>query len=146
MLYLAQVKKNLVSGKLELELLAYQEANHQIWHIIDSEYVPLDSEEFAVGVLVVVEYKENKTIINIENATNWVLNLVQKYLTNSLITPEFILEEEAKIEKWRQEIAQESQDLTRRHLELETRREELQELEKSLKREQQKLELKLKEL
>jgi hypothetical protein len=146
MLYLAQVKKNLVSGKFELELLASQENNQQIWQIINSEYVPLDSEEFTVGVLVLLEYQEDGTIINIENATNWVLDLIQKYLTNSLITPEFIAEEGAKIERWRQEIAQEGQDLTRRHLELETRREELQELEKSLKREKEKLEVKLKEL
>ncbi len=146
MLYLAQVKKNLVSGKLELELLAYQESDHQIWQMIDPEYIPLDLKEFTVGVLVLLEYTDNGTIVNIENATNWVLNLMHKYLTNLSINPEFVLEEEAKIEKWRQEIAQESQDLTRRNLELETRREELQELEKSLKREQEKLEIKLKEL
>jgi hypothetical protein len=146
MLYLAEVKKNLVSGELELELLAHQEKGQQIWKIISSEYLPLDSKEFLIGVLVLVEYNDRQEIVSIESATNWVLDLIQKYLTNYLITPEFIAEEEAKIEKWRQEIAQESQDLTRRHLELETRREELQELEKSLKREQEKLELRLKEL
>ncbi len=140
MLYFAQVKKNMVSGNLELELLAYQEPDSVIWQInTNSIYLSLDSDEFMEGVLLLVECTENRIITDIENAKDWIINLIKQYLTNSLITSEVVAKEQEKIEKWRQEIAQESQDLTRRHLELETRREELQELEKSLKREQQKL-------
>ena len=48
-------------------------------------------------------------------------------------------EEEARLEKWRQELTVQSQDLARIRLEVETRREELQQLEENLSLEREQL-------
>ena len=144
MLNLAQIKKNLISGEMELELLASQTSN-KAWVLGTSEYMHLDEGAlFPEGVLVLVEHDREGKITSIKDAKDWILSVIEEYLTHSAITPNFVAKEQEKIEKWRQEIASESQDLTRRYLELETRREQLQELEENLKREKEKLEIKSK--
>jgi hypothetical protein len=144
MLNLAQVKKNLISGETELQLLARQKSDC-VWEISQSEALPLDQSNcLSEGLLVLVDLGEENRILSITEAKDWVLGLVKQYLTNSAITPEFVKQEQAKIEQWRQEIASKSQDLTRRYLEIETRREQLQELEETLTREKEKLALKMK--
>ena len=57
---------------------------------------------------------------------------MQHYFDKGVITEAFIKKEQEKIETWRQEITAQSQDLTRRQLEIETRREQLEELEQKL--------------
>ena len=139
MLYLAQVKKNLTSGGIELQLLAHQQSEH-IWEVGDLASMPLSQRDgLSDGLLVLVDLGENHETLEIREAKDWVLNLVQQYLSNSAITPEFVAQEQARIEKWRQELTTQNQDLTRLRLEIETRREQLQELEASLKEEKDKL-------
>jgi small-conductance mechanosensitive channel len=60
------------------------------------------------------------------------LDIIEHHFEQGVITPEFVQKEQEKIEIWRQEITSQSQDLTRRQLEIETRREQLEELEKKL--------------
>jgi hypothetical protein len=144
MLHLAQVKKNVISGELELKLLAYQKSEH-LWAISNPESLPLHIKDvFNEGLLVLVELSEKGEIIRIQEAKDWILELIEMFLTNGAITPDFIAKEQAKVEQWRQELASQSQDLTRKHLEIETRREQLQELEESLNQEKEKLESKIK--
>ena len=139
MLYLAQVKKNTSSGETQLELLAEKKADN-IWYLKDSKYLSSTQEiAWSEGVLVLVECDNNYQTIKIQEAKDWVLSLVENFLSSNAISPEFVEREKLKIEEWRREIAAESQDLTRRYLEIETRREQLQELEEKLQREQQKL-------
>ncbi len=140
MLYLAQVTKNPTSGARELQLLAHQQSE-TVWGVDNSEV--LRGEEVNVlseGLLVLVELGDNQEILKIKEAKSWVLNLIKKYLGNTLITSEMVQEEQARIEEWRQEITAKSLDLTRRHLELETQREQVQALETSLKQEKEELE------
>jgi len=145
MLYLARIKKNLISGETQLQLLAQQFCDEN-WRICDRQSVPLNKElNYGEGLLVLVKLGAKNEIIEIEEARDWVLELVKKYLTNAKITPEFVSKERERIEQWRQELASQSQDLTRRSLEIETRREQLQELEETLMREKEKLANKLKE-
>ncbi len=140
MLHLAQVKKNLHSGQLEIELLASQQSENT-WKLCQSKFVPLEGiYHFNEGLLTIVELNENWEIISIKEARDWVLDLVQKYLTKWAITPQFVEEEQARVEQWRQELTVQTQDLTRIRLEIETRREQLQELEESLQIEKEKLE------
>ncbi|NES85923.1 MAG: hypothetical protein F6K10_33595 [Moorea sp. SIO2B7] len=140
MLHLAQVRKNPSSGKIELQLLAQQKSKH-IWGMSNPEYLPFDQENpYTEGLLVLVELSENGKIDAHKAAKDWILDLIQKYLINPSITPEFVQQEQEKVEEWRQEIALKSQDLTRRNLEIETRREQLQELEDKLKEEKEQLE------
>lgn len=144
MLHLAQVKKNLISGEIELHLLARQKSDC-VWEMNDLQSLSLgEVNSLNEGLLVLVEMDEDCRILSIKEAKDWILSLVQQYLTDSAVTPEFVKQEQIKIERWRQEMASKSQDLTRRHLEIETRREQLQELEETLTREKEKLAIKLK--
>lgn len=139
MLHLAQVQNNDSAGGVELKLLARQQSEHT-WTLINPESVPLtNSKPLNEGLLLLVDLSENLEILNIQQAKDWVLDLVQKYLTIG-VTPSFLQEEVERAEQWRQDLTLQSQDLTRRNLELEARREQLQALEEDLKPEKQKLE------
>ena len=143
MLHLAQVQKNLTSGKMELKLLACQNANHT-WQIGESICLPLVDTTWGEGVLVLVKRGSQGEIISIEDAKDLVLSILETY-SNENITPQFVAAEKEKVEQWRQEITSQSLELNRRALEIETRREELQELEQTLKPDQEKLANELKE-
>ncbi len=163
MLYLAQVHKNEFLDQYQLRLLARQEAEN-LWTIIPEEAFILLGKSNANNVkrgsipqsnieivahtnsdripfrliekmLVLVELSNMGEIEWVEEATNWVLNLVQNFLTIG-ITPDFLRQEAEQAEKWRQDLTLKSQDLARRSLELEARREQIQSLEENIKREQ----------
>lgn len=148
MLYLAQVKTNSDSGAIELQLIARQQSE-SIWEICHSQDLllgdnppaSLSERNLGEGVLVLIEFDENRQAIAIENAKDWVVNLIIEHLNKTSISPEFVRQEQQRIEQWRQEITAQSLDLTRRYLEVETQREQLEELEASLKLEREQLEL-----
>lgn len=138
MLHLAQVQNNESAGGVELKLLARQNSEHT-WAVINPECIPLtDSKPLNEGLLILVDVSENDEILSIQQAQDWVLDLVDKYLTIE-VNPTFLQEEAERVEQWRQDLTLQSQDLTRRNLELEARREQLQTLEEELKQEKQKL-------
>lgn len=142
MLHLAQVSKNMLSEELELQLLAYQKTEFE-WQFCEDKYLDLSQEtKLNEGVLILVEINDEGKIIRFREAKDWLLNIMRQYLTNAQITPDFINQEQTRIEKWRQELTAQSQDLTRIRLEIETRREELQQLEESLNLEKEKLKIK----
>ncbi|KAB8314046.1 hypothetical protein SD81_039195 [Tolypothrix campylonemoides VB511288] len=133
MLYLAQIHKNDFLDQLQLRLLAREEAEN-MWVIIPEEaFILLGKSNTLTEKLVLVELSPTGDIERLEDATNWVLNLVKAYLTTG-ITPEFLQEEADRAEQWRQNLTLQNQDLARRSLELEARREQIQALEESLKR------------
>ncbi|MDJ0615432.1 MAG: hypothetical protein QNJ63_01590 [Calothrix sp. MO_192.B10] len=164
MLYLAQVHKNEFLARYQLRLLARQEAEY-FWVIIPEDtFILLGNKANASEVkggsisqseilivahsrsdripfrliekmLVLVELSDTGEIEWVEEATNWVMNLVSNYLTTG-ITPDFLRQEKEQAEQWRQELTLQSQDLARRSLELEARREQIQSLEEQIKREQ----------
>lgn len=135
MLYLAQVHKNEFLNQLQLRLLAREETEN-MWSLIPEEALILlgKGKSLSENLLVLVELSPAGDIERLENATNWVLNLVKAYLTTG-ITPEFLQQEADRAEEWRQNLTLQNQDLARRSLELEARREQIQALEESLKRE-----------
>ena len=133
MLHLAQVKKNPNSGEMELLLLARQ-TSEDLWDIMSSELLPCQLPlPCGDGVLVLIKLDGEQKILEIEEAKDWVMGLVETYLTNQMIDLEWVQKEQEKVEQWRQEITVKSLDLTRRQLELETQKEQLQELETKLK-------------
>ena len=135
MLHLAQVTKNDTSGKLILQLLASQKSEFQ-WVFCEEEYTPLNQEiNLNEGLLILVELGSNNQIIKLTEAKEWVLDLIRQYLNKDHPNPDFLAEEQSRIEKWRQQLTSQSQDLTRIRLEIEARREELQELEETINRE-----------
>ena len=140
MLHLAQVQKKGFLGKAELRLLASQKSE-TTWTPIAEEDVILSTEAnaFGEGMLVLVELSSTRQVLSLKDATDWVLDLVQKYLTLG-ITPAFLQQEAERAEQWRQSLTLQSQELGRRSLEVEARREQIQVLEENLKREKQELE------
>ena len=146
MLYLAQVEINPNSEEIQLQLLARQDSEY-VWSVDNSETLLLTKESsLCAGVLVLVEIGNNQQIISIQDAKEWVLSMLQQHLTKNAINPQFIKTEQAKVEKWRQEITAQNLELNRRALEIETRREQLQELEQELKRDREELDRLRKEL
>lgn len=144
MLYLAQVEINPDSAEIQLQVLARQESEY-VWSVDNSQTLFLTKESsLCGGVLVLVEIGQEQQIISIQDAKEWILSILQQYLTKNAINPQFIEVEQSKVEKWRQEITAQNLDLNRRALEIETRREQLQELEQELKRDREEL-AKLKE-
>jgi hypothetical protein len=134
MRYLAQVHKNEFLEQRQLRLLARQEADN-MWVIIPEEAFILlgKSSILAEKLLVLIELSPTGDINRIEDATNWVLSLVQTYLVNG-VTPDSLQQEFERAEQWRQHLTLQNQDLARRSLELEARREQIQALEESLKK------------
>jgi hypothetical protein len=143
MLYLAQVHKNDFLDQYQLRLLARQESENFWLTIADSDSVALAIETLILlgkanaisnNLLVLVELSPTGAIQRFEDATPWVINLVQTYLSTG-ITPEFLKQEAEKVESWQQNLTLQNQDLARRSLELEARREQIEALEESIKRE-----------
>ncbi len=134
MLYLAQVHKNEFLDQHHLRLLARQEGEN-FWALIPEEAFILlgKGNTMSENLLVIVQLSPTGDIDRIEDATNWVLYLVQTYLTTGM-TPDFLRQEADRAEQWRQNLTLQNQDLARRSLELEARREQIQALEETIKR------------
>jgi hypothetical protein len=137
MLHLAQVQKQELSGETQLRLLARQEFG-TAWAII-AEPEPIlaaGASSWSDGLLVLVELSGSGEVTNIQDATDWVLELVKNFLVTG-ITPDLIEQEKERIEQGLQSLTLEKQELARKTIELEARREEIESLEHRLKREQQ---------
>ena len=137
MLYLAQVQKQKLSGQVELHLLAHQQTTYK-WEVDEQEKLISVAEAIAFpeGVLVLIELSPQGEMLSLQDATNWVLDLVKTYLTSG-VTPEFLKAETERSEQWRQSLTLQNQDLSRRSLEVEARREQIQALEESFKRDKE---------
>ena len=146
MLHLAQVTKNPLLGAIELQVLALQQSDRN-WALCDRKTITGKIETtFNEGVLVLVVLDENDQIVEVKNAADWVIALIEDHFTSDQVVSEFYQSEQSRIEQWRQEITAKSLDLTRRQLELETHQEQVQELEARLKQEQENLEIRLHQL
>lgn len=141
MQYLAKVDRASYLGGAVLKLLAKQ-IQACLWEKLAQETVA-ETEGvlgFNEGALVLVQLdEETAQITTVEDATPWVLSLVDSFLTRG-ITPDFLEQEVERAERWRQSLTLESQEVERRALETAARRDEIQELEKSLKIERAELE------
>ncbi len=133
MLHLAKVLNRTSSGSAELRLLAYQQLN-TTWHVVNQAAsdglvvtMPLDKLPYGEGVLVVVELSDDRRVRTVQDATDWILDV--------LAMPTFLQQEIERMEKWRQSLTLESQELARRNLEVEARLEHIQALEESLRQE-----------
>lgn len=124
-----------------LQLLAQQKAEYA-WLMMTEENCAIwvDAEDCYEGALVLVEISPTQEVQKIQDATHWVLDIVKQYLSTG-ITPDFLQDEVQRAEQWRQSLTLQSQELGRRALEMEARRDQIQELEENLKQEKKKLEL-----
>ncbi len=150
MLYLAEVQNQEILGEISLQLLACQTSD-DTWAILTEQSFLTLPKDFAQnpinpatnvlneGMLILADIGENSKVLHIQSATNWVLELVDKYLTTGF-TPNFLQQEAKKLEGWRQSLTLQSQELSRRLIEVEARREQIQNLEAKLQQEKQLLE------
>ncbi len=146
MLHLAQVQKQGSSGEPKLRLIARQESAYT-WALMDeTEAIAIAEADLGgEGCLVLVELSPSREILSIQAATDWVIDLVKNYLAVG-ITPAFLEKERERIEQGLQSVTVERQDLARRTIELEARRDEIQELEVKLQKQIQALEAENEEL
>ena len=141
MLYLAQIEKKRLLGGTSLLLLARQKSEY-IWEILpnSAQVDSADNLPYNEGQLVLVKLDASRQVAGIKEAKDWVLGMIKNYL-NKGMTPESLQKQTDKVEQWQQSLTLQSQDLARRTLEVEARREQLQELESKLKKERRYLEL-----
>ena len=140
MLHLAQVEKIEASDKLALRLIARQRSEYAWAVISEPETIHLEEPlEYGEGTFVLVTLSETREIMQVGSADRWLLDIIQTFLRNG-ITPAFLQEESERAEQWRQTLTLQSQDLDRRALELEARREQIEQLEETLKRDKKQME------
>lgn len=141
MLHLAQVQIKKTEGRSELVLLARQHSEYT-WKVLGQPTVMpfANVENYGDQSLVLVNLSDLGEIVSLESAKNWVLHLIQMFLREG-ITPDFLQGQREWIEQGRQELTSGYQDLDRRALELEARREQIEQLEENLKREKKQIEV-----
>ena len=140
MLNLAQVKKNLASGQLEMQILASQ-MDDDSWEVAETDLLPMqENMVLPEGILVLLERDSERRISGIKPVKDWILDILKVHLSCNNGS-QLVAAEQLKIERWRQEMTVQNLELNRRFLEIETRREQLQELEQTLKQEQERLEV-----
>lgn len=140
MWHLAQAKKKDPEGKVYLQLIAQQKAEYA-WMVLTDEVDNLWIEgcDYPEGKLLLVELATSRQVQKVQDATPWILEVIEQFLTAG-VTPTVLQEEVQRAEQWRQSLTLKSQELQRRTLEMEARREQIQELEENLKQEKEKLE------
>ncbi|MBM0741757.1 hypothetical protein JOY44_09010 [Phormidium sp. CLA17] len=140
MLCLAQVEIKDSANRAELRILARQRSEYA-WAIAN-EQDTLDcaqTTQYYQGSLVLVTLSDAHEILEISDVKDWLLNIISTLLVTG-VTPQFLQKESERAEQWRQNLTLQSQDLDRRVLELEARREQLEQLEETLKREKKQIE------
>lgn len=140
MWHLAQAKKKDPEGKVHLQLIAQQKAEYA-WMVLTDEVDDLwiEDGDYPEGSLLLVELATARQVQKVQDATPWVLEIIEQFLAVG-VTPTVLQEEVQRAEQWRQSLTLKSQELQRRTLEMEARREQIQELEENLKQEKEKLE------
>lgn len=141
MLYLAQVSHHPLTRQPQLKLLAQQHSEHTWGVLAQPQFVSVLDAIVPSGVaLVLVELSQAQDVLSLQDATPWLLQVIDGYL-GSGVSPEFLRSEAERAEQWRQSLTLQSQELGKRTLELESRMVQIQELEERLKEQKLALEL-----
>ncbi|MFK8182092.1 MAG: hypothetical protein AB8B99_01870 [Phormidesmis sp.] len=138
--YLAKVHTKSSAGNTQLLLLAVNSCDPS-WEPVlpPREITTTQPVAFNEQVLVLLELNDDDEVIDVKDATDWVMGFVSDYLALGL-TPKGLEEELERAEQWRQSLTLQSQEVRRRALETAARRDEIQDLEKRLKLEREALE------
>ncbi|MBE9031595.1 hypothetical protein IQ266_17825 [filamentous cyanobacterium LEGE 11480] len=146
MLHLAQVHQQAPSQPPGLKLLAAQEVG-DAWTVLTGEVLlpPEQADKVKPAQLVLADLSPDNEVLQLQDAKDWVLEIIQSHLGDATI-PTLLKDEVERAEQWRQSLTLQSQELDRRALEMEARREQIQELEENLKQERRDLELQREQL
>ncbi|AFZ37049.1 hypothetical protein Sta7437_3551 [Stanieria cyanosphaera PCC 7437] len=144
MLYLAEVQKQKIGfmggSETKLKLLACQH-NDQSWSIVPGNEL-INAEEansFGEGALIVVNLGTNRQLQgNLESASKRIVSILQGF--SRLL--EKTKNQEEEIEQWKESLTIQSEELSRREIEMETRLEQLELMEQEYQKlEQQRQEI-----
>jgi chromosome segregation ATPase len=127
-LYLAEVHKKtgFMGVKTELKLLARQQSEQNWSTLPGEEMIPIEiANEYNAGVLVLVDLDNNQQVKKVQDANRHLVGILKNF---SRMREKFRTQEE-EIEGWKQSLIYQSQELTRREVDIEVRSEELQQLE-----------------
>ena len=144
MQYLACVSRQSEPPAFTLKLLAVQTSEFSWRSLSDAEAAePIEIDPAVLpcdgyGQMVLVNLSGDRGVKEIRDATAWVMATVRDYLQAG-VTPEFLRAEKEQAEQWRQSLTLQNQELSRRIMEFEARREELRDAQELLKIEQAKL-------
>ncbi|MBE9044509.1 hypothetical protein IQ255_08840 [Pleurocapsales cyanobacterium LEGE 10410] len=143
MLYLAEIQKQskgFMGGvETKLKLIACQR-NDQSWSIVGNESITIeDANDFGDGALVVVNLGVNRQIQGkIELASQKIIGVLKNF--SRLL--EKTQDQEQEIAQWKESLAIQSEELSRRQIEMETRLEQVEYMEEEFKQfEQQREEI-----
>ena len=143
MLYLAEIQKQskgFMGGvETRLKLIACQR-NDQSWSIVGNESIATEeANDFGDGALIVVNLSVNRQIQGkLESASGRVVGVLQGF--SRLL--EKTKSQEQEIEQWKESLTIQSEELSRRQIEMETRLEQVEQMEEEFKQfEQQREEI-----
>jgi DNA repair exonuclease SbcCD ATPase subunit len=142
-LYLAEIQKQskgFMGGvETRLKLIACQR-NDQSWSIVGNESIATEeANDFGDGALIVVNLSVNRQIQGkLESASGRVVGVLQGF--SRLL--EKTKSQEQEIEQWKESLTIQSEELSRRQIEMETRLEQVEQMEEEFKQfEQQREEI-----
>ncbi|MEM9507255.1 MAG: pilus motility taxis protein HmpF [Cyanobacteria bacterium P01_E01_bin.35] len=145
MLYLAEIQKHnksfLGGVETKLKLIACQR-NDQSWSLVTNESITTEeANDFGDGALVVLNLGTNRQLQGkIELASQKIIGVLKNF--SRLI--EKNQEQEQEINQWKESLAIQSEELSRRQIEMETRLEHVEQMEEEFKQfEQQRSEIAL---
>lgn len=130
MLYLAEVQKQktgfIGAAKAEIKLLAFQRAD-QSWNPVQGEEaVPAEeANNLNAGALVLADLNANRQVQRIQEAGRPLVSILQNF--SRLL--EKSKNQEAEIEQWKESLKYQSEEISRRQLEMEAQLEQLEQVE-----------------
>ena len=134
MLYLAEIQKQskgFMGGvEAKLKLIACQR-NDQSWSVVNNESIVADeASDFGDRALVVVNLGANRQVQGkIEPASQTIAGILKNF--SRLL--EKTQDQEQEIDQWKESLAIQSEELSRRQIEMETRLEQVEEMEQEFK-------------
>ncbi|HCF30518.1 MAG TPA: hypothetical protein DEV81_25725 [Cyanobacteria bacterium UBA11049] len=134
MLYLAEVQKQktfIGTLKTEIKLLAFQRADSS-WNPVQAEEV-IPAEEasnFNAGALVLADLNANRQVQRIQEAGRPLVSILQTFSRQI----EKSKNQDEEIEQWKESLRFQSEEMNRRHMEMEARLEQLEQIEEEYNR------------
>jgi chromosome segregation ATPase len=126
MLYLAKVQKKtkfLSSGTTELKLLACQRVENHWSPVLPEEIIPgEDANNYNAGDFVLLDLTANKKVQRIQDASPWLVKMVQNYSRLQAIHKL----KQQDLNAWEERLMHQAAQLNRREMEITLRQQQLE--------------------
>ena len=134
MLYLAEVQKQktfIGALKTEIKLLAFQRADSSWNPVQPEEVIPAEeASNFNTGALVLADLNSNRQVQRIQEAGRPLVSILQTFSRQI----EKSKGQDQEIEQWKESLRFQSEEMNRRHMEMEARLEQLEQIEEEYNR------------